>query len=136
TERAYDLVPVLAALARWGYEWSWTEPRSGEAIDIGAIFRLAPGLLQLPKSLKGTLELTVRQRSKDGEDRTYLLTIRRGVATLAEREDPEATARVTGTERAWIDAFAPEGTRAGLQASGDTRLVDAVLDALTPGVSR
>src|SRR6478609_12030962 len=72
TERARDLIPVLAALARWGYEWSWTEPRRGEAIDIGAVFRLAPGLLTLPKSLKGTLELNVQQRSKDGEDRVYL----------------------------------------------------------------
>ena len=136
TERARDLVPVLAALARWGYEWAWTEPRPGEAIDIGAIFRLAPGLLTVPKSLKGTLELTVRQRSKDGEDRKYVITIKRGVVTLAEREEPEATARVTGTERAWIDAFAPQGTRAGLEITGDRRLVEIVLDGLTPEISR
>ncbi|WP_201447320.1 winged helix-turn-helix transcriptional regulator [Conexibacter woesei] len=136
TERARDLIPVLAALARWGYEWSWTEPRRGEAIDIGAVFRIAPGLLSPPKSLKGTLELTVLQRSKDGEDRHYLVTVKRGAVTLEERAEPEATARISGSERAWVDALAPEGTRNGLEISGDARLTDAVLDGLTPVVTR
>src|SRR5829696_8757182 len=45
TERARDLMPVLGALARWGYEWAWGPPREGEAIDVGAILRIAPGLL-------------------------------------------------------------------------------------------
>lgn len=136
TERARDLIPVLAALARWGYEWSWTEPRRGEAIDIGAVFRLAPGLLSPPKSLKGTLELTVLQRSKDGEDRHYLVTVKRGDVTLEERADPDAAARISGSERAWVDALAPDGTRSGLEISGDARLTDAVLDGLTPVVTR
>jgi len=136
TERARDLIPVLAALARWGYEWSWTEPRRGEAIDIGAIFRLAPGLLALPKSLKGTLALTVLQRSKDGEDRHYLITVRRGEALLEERAEPDATATISGTEGAWVDALAPDGTRDGLEVSGDARLVGAVLDGLAPVVTR
>lgn len=136
TERARDLIPVLGALARWGFEWSWTEPRRGEAIDIGAIFRLAPGLLTVPKSLKGTLELTVLQRSKDGEDRHYLITVKRGEVTLAEGAEPEAAARISGNERAWIDALAPEGTRDGLEISGDARLTNAVLDGLTPVVTR
>ncbi|MDO8185958.1 helix-turn-helix domain-containing protein [Conexibacter sp. JD483] len=136
TERARDLIPVLAALARWGYEWSWTEPRRGEAIDIGAVFRLAPGLLTLPKSLKGSLELNVQQRSKDGEDRVYLITVKRGEVTLEERADADATARIAGTERAWVDALVPEGSRDGLEISGDARLTDAVLDGLTPVVTR
>lgn len=136
TERARDLIPVLAALARWGYEWSWSEPRRSEAIDIGAIFRLAPGLLTLPRSLRGTVELEVLQRSKDGEDRHYLLTVRRGSVTLAEKTDPEASARISGTERAWIDALAPEGTRKSLATEGDERLITAVLDGLSPVTTR
>ncbi len=43
TERARDLLPVVGALARWGYHWAWGPPRPGEAIDIGAILRSAPG---------------------------------------------------------------------------------------------
>jgi hypothetical protein len=136
TERARDLIPVLAALARWGYEWSWSEPRRSEAIDIGAVFRLAPGLLQVPRSLRGTIELTVLQRSKDGEDRQYVLTIRRGDVTLEERADADAGARITGTERAWVDALAPEGSRKALETAGDERLIAAVLDGLAPVTTR
>lgn len=136
TERARDLIPVLAALARWGYEWSWSEPRRSEAIDIGAVFRLAPGLLTLPKSLRGTVELTVLQRSKDGEDRHYLLTIRRGDVTLEERVDADAGARITGTERAWVDALAPEGSHDALETEGDARLIAAVLDGVAPAITR
>jgi DNA-binding HxlR family transcriptional regulator len=33
TERARDLLPVVGALARWGYRWAWGPPRPGEAID-------------------------------------------------------------------------------------------------------
>ena len=44
TERARDLLPVIGALARWGYRWAWGPPRPGEAIDVGAILRCAPGL--------------------------------------------------------------------------------------------
>ncbi len=136
TERARDLIPVLAALAVWGYEWSWNEPRRSEAIDIGAIFRLAPGLLSLPRSLRGTVELTVVQRSKDGETRQYAVTVRRGEVTLAERAEPEASSTISGTERAWIDALVPEGTRKGLEIGGDARLATAVLDGLMPVATR
>jgi DNA-binding HxlR family transcriptional regulator len=136
TDRARDLIPVLGALARWGYEWSWTEPRRSEAIDIGAIFRLAPGLLTLPRSLRGTVELVVAQRSKDGETKHYALIVKRGAVTLEERAEPDANARITGTERAWIDALVPDGTVKGLEVSGDARLGDAVLEGLTPAVTR
>jgi hypothetical protein len=136
TERARDLVPVLGALARWGYEWSWTKPRRGEAVDIGAIFRLAPGLLTLPRSLRGTVELTVTRRSKDGESRSYAVLVKRGVVTLEERAAEDADAHVTGTERAWIDALAPEGSGKGLEVRGDARLAAAVLEGLAPGATQ
>jgi hypothetical protein len=136
TDRARDLIPVLGALARWGYEWSWTEPRRNEAIDVGAIFRLAPGLLTLPRSLRGTVELTVIDRSKDGAARHYALLVKRGVVTLAERAEPEADVQVTGTERAWIDALVPEGATNGLEIRGDARLAAAVLDGLAPASAR
>src|SRR3954449_2913352 len=45
TERARELMPILGELARWGYEWAWSAPRDGETVNLGAIFRLAPGLL-------------------------------------------------------------------------------------------
>jgi DNA-binding HxlR family transcriptional regulator len=136
TERAQDLVPVLGALARWGYEWSWTKPRRGEAIDVGAIFRLAPGLLSLPRSLRGRVELTVVKRSKDGETRQYALVVKRGNVTLAERAEADADAQISGTERAWVDALMPDGSTDGLEIRGDARLAGAVLEGLAPNATQ
>src|SRR2546423_12011372 len=45
TDRAKELMPVLGALARWGYDWAWSEPPPHQDTDLRAIVRLAPGLL-------------------------------------------------------------------------------------------
>src|SRR5438477_9404782 len=60
TERAYELLPILGALARWGYDWAWSSPREGESIDIGAIFRLAPGLVEAGNHT-GTVQVAVTE---------------------------------------------------------------------------
>src|SRR5918996_5753441 len=66
TERARELMPVLGALARWGYVWTWSGPRQGEDVNVGAIFRLAPGLLSPPRDARGSVDLAV---VGDDEDR-------------------------------------------------------------------
>src|SRR5246127_3314513 len=58
TARARELMPILGELARWGYEWAWSPPRPNESIDLGAIFRLAPGLMPRPTAT-GTVEFSV-----------------------------------------------------------------------------
>ena len=131
TERARELLPVLAELARWGYEWSWSAPRENELIDIGAIIRLAPGLVHPPQKLSGALQLLVTDTSKSGhESAPYLVTVSDGRVALTERADASADATVTGTEAAWIRAFAPEGNRDGLSIHGDSTLAVTVLDGL------
>ena len=55
TPRSRELLPVLGALAGWGLEWAWSAPRPGEAIDIGAILRVAPGLISAPATVAGTV---------------------------------------------------------------------------------
>jgi len=130
TERARELLPVLAELARWGYEWSWSSPRENELIDIGAIIRLAPGLLHPARKLTGSVELLVTDTSKGCEAAPYLLRVSGGRVALTERADAGADACVTGSEAAWIRAFAPEGNRDGLAITGDQTLAAAVLDGL------
>ena len=128
TDRAKELMPVLGALARWGYDWAWSAPRPGEDIDIGAIVRLAPGMLAPPKSLGGSLALEAT--GKHGAQRTYLLTARRGTVTVEEHDDEDADARVSGPQKAWIAAFGPEASRSGLKIEGNKKLAEALLDEL------
>jgi hypothetical protein len=44
-------------------------------------------------------------------------------------EAGDADARVSGSERAWIDAFSPSGSRSGLTFEGDAAVADGVLEA-------
>ena len=129
TDRARDLMPVLGALARWGYEWAWSAPKSGEEINIGAIIRLAPGLLSPARSLNGTVEVKVP--AKGAGSGTYVLTAARGRVDVEERDDPAADARVSGSQKAWVAAFSPNGSRSGLTIQGNTRLAEALLDGLS-----
>ena len=127
TERARDVLPVVGALSRWGYDWAWSPPRPGEAIDIGAILSSATGLPVPARAKGGTVEIVVGAR---GGDRVYAMGIGRDGMTIEERDEAgEADARVSGAERAWIEAFSPSGSRAGLKVEGDERLADAVLEA-------
>jgi DNA-binding HxlR family transcriptional regulator len=128
TERAQELMPILGELARWGYEWAWSEPRSSESVDIGAIFRLAPGMLRSGPA-DGTIEFIVLA---DGADEArYTLTLRTGAtASLRETaaESPDAT--VTATVDGWVRAFSPADDRSGLSVSGSEQLATVLLDGL------
>ncbi len=127
TERARELMPILGELARWGYAWAWGAPRPSECVDIGAIFRLAPGLVHPDESLSGTVELTVQ--NGDGDSVCQLIAAA-GNVTIEERAAESADARVIGTSKAWIKAFSPDGNRDGLELWGDRELIGQLLDGL------
>ncbi len=126
TERARELMPILGELARWGYEWAWSPPRTTEAVDLGAIFRLAPGLLTRPQA-RGTVEFVVEEH--DGHA-AYTFTFSEEGVTIEERSADGADARVSGTVEHWVKAFSPERDHSGLDRSGDPALADALLDGL------
>ena len=132
TERAHELMPVLAALAKWGYEWAWSPPRQGESIDLGAIFRLAGGLLS-GEGFKGTVVLSVRE---NGNETPFTITGTADGTTVAESEQANADAKVTGSPTAWINTLSPEHDRDGLQITGDAALAAKVLDWLSGGAAR
>lgn len=134
TPRSYDLLPVLGALARWGLDWAWTAPRDGEAIDIGAILRVAPGLIQPPASISGIAELSVAR--PDGAVCHYAITLKRGAATITETPAPDADVRISGSEADWIDALRPDADRSHVAISGDERLACIVLDGIGTPASR
>jgi DNA-binding HxlR family transcriptional regulator len=121
TDRARALLPVVGELARWGYSWAWGPPRPDEAIDVGAIFRCAPGMVRLPPQTTGAVELLVGKLP-------YVLVAEDGRARIEERAAPEARARVSGSERAWIEALGPAGSRVDLDIEGDRMLANLMLD--------
>jgi DNA-binding HxlR family transcriptional regulator len=128
TERAREVLPVVGALATWGYAWAWGPPRPGEAIDVGAILRAASGISVDGRTADtGAVEMTVSSRGR--ADRIYTMRLGRGRMAIEEQGAPDADARISGDERAWIDAFSPGAMRAGLAIEGDERLASSVLDA-------
>jgi hypothetical protein len=134
TERASELMPILGELARWGYEWAWSAPRSTERVDVGAIFRLAPGLVDA-SGLRGTVQCTVTGGP------TYSFAFTGDEVEVSERADDDATAKINGTTEAWVLAFSPEPDRdsGGLEIEGDRNLARALLEGLTvsaPGTQR
>jgi DNA-binding HxlR family transcriptional regulator len=131
TERARELMPVIGELAHWGYEWTWTRPRPQEQVDIDAIFRLAPGLLRLPRDVRGELELTV-EGGHEGEAITFVLTAASGGVSIEETIATDARARVSGTTDAWVRALSPAGDRSALRISGDRDFAGRLLDGIAP----
>jgi DNA-binding HxlR family transcriptional regulator len=131
TERARQLMPVVGALARWGFDWTWTAPRDGEAIDVGAILRLAPGMLAPPAALSGRVHCVVERPDAEVQVRRYELTAGGGRVEISERDlDGTPDATVTGTEAAWVRAFGPEGSLAELEITGDERLAEELLSGI------
>jgi hypothetical protein len=131
TERSRDLMPVIGALARWGYDWTWSAPRPGEDINVGAVFRLAPGLIETPAGMEGSVDLIVEGEG-DVPERRYRLTASQGRVEINESAEAEgAAAVVTGARDAWVRALGPEGSSDSLSFSGNRGLADAVLGAFT-----
>jgi len=129
TERARDLVPVIAELSRWGLRWAWGQPRPREAIDVGAVLRAAYGLCGGGPGAEGVVELRV-------DDRSFWLALGEHGASLSEEapaDDPDAV--IAGGEADWIAALGPEGRTARLGVEGEPALVERALSAFAPGAA-
>jgi DNA-binding HxlR family transcriptional regulator len=131
TERSRELMPVIGALARWGYDWTWSAPRPGEDVNVGAVFRLAPGLIEPPPGVEGSVDMIVEAEGETPE-RRYRLTASGGHVDISESADGAgAAAVVTGSHDAWVRALGPDGSSDALSFSGNRGLADALLGAFT-----
>ena len=133
TPRSQDLLPIIGALSRWGYQWTWSDPKPDELVDVGAVLRSVPGLA-VPAGFAGVVELTVQRR--EGQLKRYLVSAQDGLMRVVERSEPDADARVSGTEDAWIAALGPQADHSGLQVTGKAHVADALLDGLAPTAVR
>ena len=132
TERSRDLMPVLGALARWGYDWTWSAPRPGEDVNVGAIFRLAPGLLAPPPDVAGTVDLVL---AGDRNERVFRLHAEDGRVAISERPEGSADAVVSGSEEAWAAALGPDGALGSLHVEGQRGLAEELLSGFTAAAS-
>jgi DNA-binding HxlR family transcriptional regulator len=131
TERSRELMPVIGALARWGYDWTWSAPRPGEDVNVGAVFRLAPGMIEPPAGMEGSVDLIVEGEGETPE-RTYRLTATRGRVEISEASTTGgAAASVSGSQAAWVRALGPDGSSEALSFDGNRGLADALLGAFT-----
>lgn len=128
TPRSKQLLPVLGALGRWGYDWAWGAPRETEAVDIGAILRVATGLVEPGPETTGVAAFAVERDL--AATAHYTLTVRQGEVALHERKVPVADVRIAGEVADWIDALGPECDPGGLRIDGDERLASRLLDAI------
>jgi DNA-binding HxlR family transcriptional regulator len=126
TERARELMPILAELARWGYEWAWSPPRATESVDLGAIFRLAPGLV-VSAGATGIVEFDVDELEGRA---AYTFIVSENSVAVQERPADGPDARVAGNTAAWVRAFSPERDRSELVLTGESQLAQALLDGL------
>ena len=135
TERSRELMPVIGALARWGYDWAWGPPRQGENVDIGAILRVAPGLLVLGESASGTVACVI-EGDDETRERRHVLTVSRGRVAISESATDRVDVEVRGTVANWIRALGPEAHVDALSVRGSRGLADAVLSGLSAAAAR
>jgi DNA-binding HxlR family transcriptional regulator len=138
TERAIALAPVLGELARWGYDWAWSTPRPLEAVDVGAIFRLLPGLLPTGAGVTGRIDLTVVDGREGDETTVYSVSVAEDGVQLTEHgpehEEPTGAADTTirGTASGWVRALGPDADLDSLEISGRQDLVSLLMATLSP----
>lgn len=132
TEAGRELLPIAAALSRWGLRWSWSLPREGEIVDPDALLRTLPAMLNEPvEAPDGAVELVLDQR---GGRRRHVAEIVEGVVLVStdgdERVAPQITATIAGDWRAWTDALGPAGDVSSLKLSGRRTQAQLLLAAI------
>jgi DNA-binding HxlR family transcriptional regulator len=131
TARARDLMPVLGELARWGYQWAWSTPRTSERVDLGAIFRLTPGLVH-GDGVVGDLEFVVTDGNREGGRASYTLTLTSDGSQVVEQQCDGPVAKVTASSAGWIKAFSPMRDMTDLEITGERAVAERVIADLAP----
>jgi DNA-binding HxlR family transcriptional regulator len=127
TDSGRELLPIAAALARWGMRHVWSEPRVGEQIDVSALLRMLPVLLEEEMDLPDGILETVLEDPEQAI--RHVFQIECGQLRATDGSDHVPSARVAGHTDAWIAALGPACDYERLRFSGDEELARSVLDA-------
>jgi DNA-binding HxlR family transcriptional regulator len=130
TESGAALLPIAAALARWGMRYRWNDEDDCKHLDPDAVLFQLPALLDGTKLPKGVLETII----DDGE-RRIVRRFRAVDGRLQPVGEPElgpqkASVSIYGDKSAWEAALGPRRDYARLRLLGQTQLARKVLDAL------
>jgi DNA-binding HxlR family transcriptional regulator len=139
TESGAELLPIAAALARWGMRHEWPMPESQVHVRADAILRQLPALLEEATDLPdGVVEVAIRTSDPDAETHAnddeqrarHQFEITEGRIRALAGSDAEVVARVEGDEAAWIAAFGPRADISRLHFSGKRSIAKRLLDSL------
>jgi len=157
TGAGHELVAIAGTLARWGMQNRWSEPADKERVDIAALLRMLPALLDgrsgLPEG--ATVEAQVAgahmlcvvfYRVEDGHLQIVgMLESERAMSPSGSASTPvegieemradlgapsPATVSLRGDEHAWTAALGPAGDYEHLRFDGKMRLGKQMLDRL------
>ena len=105
-------------------------------VDLGAIFRLAPGLVSTPTACAEWSSSSSR-RQQDGETATYALIARRTAPSRSRRRRRAAlTPRSAATRPPGSARSRPTRDRSELEITGDRRLAERLLDGAGADAAR
>jgi len=136
TDSGRELVPIACALARWGMRHVWSDPGAGELVDVSALMRMLPTLLEDESDIpEGSIEAIIEDPT---EPVHHVFRVQDGRLRHLERENSsdgangstDTHARVRGAGAAWIAALGPEADLDRLEISGDADLARRVFTAL------
>jgi DNA-binding HxlR family transcriptional regulator len=128
TPAGSELLPIAAALARWGMRYEWPVPPSSVYVRADAVLRQLPALLEDRADLpNGTVEAIVGA----GEERTtHWFEIAGGRLQATSEQAVKATARIEGDDQAWIAALGPARDYSRLHLAGRRQLAQRILESL------
>lgn len=122
TEEARELLPAIAAIARWGYRHAWGEATTGEHIDIGAILRATVGGIESAQT--GEIDCVILE---SGGEVRWRIALGDGGARLIRDFDAEPASALIGSVAQWRAALGPSGEHSALQIAGDEELAREIL---------
>jgi len=140
-----ELLEVAGMLARWGMRNRWSEPGERERIDVAALLRMLPELLEEQAGLPEHARLDALVENAAGSERVRYCVCHGRLATAPPEQNssdagrppdgacgssPAADATVSGDAPSWIAALGPAADFGHLRFSGDELFARSLLGAL------
>jgi DNA-binding HxlR family transcriptional regulator len=132
TEAGHELLPVAAALSRWGLRRAWSDPTVRERVDPEALLRQLPLLLDLRSPLPDA-RVELGLTDAPAGPLSWVFDLRAGVCSppgALQRARGAVNATIAGDEQAWTRALGPAADPRRLTLSGDRALARALLASL------